>query len=578
MLSSEDNFLRQEDASFQTENSQPIPSFNSEKFLPWSFLSQNSRMSPATRTRKYQAFENTRQVSQTDPTNVPNLFETPLNESQTESVHDFVNLGGPGPGVRKRGPSTGDSPANKRFLSSQNFQTTGIPMPSDQAQAGKHSGSANSKRPSFRNPLSIVLNPKDPKANFNVISISKVLTENFPDVKIKNLQPLNTENGFLILPQTHDDSIRILDKSKWSSKFASSFEITPPKMMVSKKTKPESFCLIGRGIPTDVSTDEIKSILVETRGYQDDIHIERFVKKGERGEQIPLRLVKFVLSNKKDTTDLYVHGLKLGFAQYNVECSNTNVKPTLCFRCQQFGHFSSTCKNDPVCRFCGTSSCQSLTDIHKQCEAKYDDSKKYCANCKVHGHGSSYYKCPIFKRETELANFKTEEQLARQEQVKSALREGIPPPPPPPRGTFAWFNQNSNPPQFVPNERDFPPLSEHNGTPSCRRIPHTSTRTRKPWGTAHPALGEQIVRFTHDVLHKVISMSSKLADEKNQKLSKLADDFTKLADYYFDLSIDPDSLLQDSKNTFDQWENLNKEFFSRGQDHPSSPSSLHLSP
>ncbi len=549
----------EEDCPPQTK---ALSSADFQKFLPWSFMTQNSHLSPGARARKCRMLEEPIQEARKGfkgpKIQVGSSRYTNAQDTSMEEV-EFENLGAPDPTIRKRGLSSGGSPTSKRLQTEQTKEVSEISDSEVQTQAEK-TLTRERKYPVKGTPLPIVLKPKDPKLNFNILSISKVLMENFPDLKPKNLKPLNSGNGFLIFPQSHDDSIRILDKTKWTAKFAESFVISPPKSPDTKNSKPESYCLIAKGVPTDISIEEIKAVLVDEKGYQSDIQVERFVKKGEQGEQYPLRMVKLTLSNRKDTSDLYIHGLKLGFAEYKTECSKTNVNPTLCFRCQQFGHFSYSCNNKELCRYCGVSDCQSFSDPPKTCDAKSDHNKKYCVNCKIYGHCASYFSCPIYKRELELANFRSDELVAKQEEVKKALKEGRPPPP---KNTNPWSIGPKNLSQYSAYDGDFPPLQDSNSWPKYGLSNQNRRPIPKPnalvTGNAPPILAEQIVRFTHDAFNKIIGRSSDDSPEKKEVLACLARAFTKLAEKHFDLNINPDVLLKDSETTMANWDILNKD-------------------
>jgi hypothetical protein len=565
----------------QTIQTKALSTADFEKFLPWSFMTQNSHLSSGARARNCRTLEEPIQEAQNGFKGPKLQVSSPLYpyspDTSMEEV-EFENLGAPDPTIRKRGLSSGGSPTSKRLQTEQNNEVSKISDSEVQIQVEK-TLTRERKYPAKGTPLPIVIKPKDPKRILNVLSMSKVLMENFPDLKLKDLKPLNSGNGFLIFTKSHDDSIRILDKTKWTEKFAETFGISPMKSPDNKNSKPESYCLVAKGVPTDVSVEEIKAALVDEKGYQNDIQVERFVKKGEQGEQYPLRMVKLTLSNRKDTSDLYIHGLRLGFAEYKTECSKTNVNPTLCFRCRQFGHFSSSCTNKEVCRYCGVSDCQSLSDSSKTCDAKSDHSKKYCINCKIYGHCSSFYRCPFFKRELELANFRSDELVANQEEVKKALKNGRPPPPkntnpwgigPPPKNTNPWGIGPKNFTQYSPNDGDFPPLQDSQSWPKYglsnqNRLSFPKQNALATGNAAPPILAEQIVRFTHDAFNKVYDLSSEDSPEKKEKLASLARAFTKLAEKHFDLKINPDVLLKDSETTMANWDILNKDIL---QDSP----------
>ena len=73
--------------------------------------------------------------------------------------------------------------------------------------------------------------------------------------------------------------------------------------------------------------------------------------------------------------------------------------PMRCFNCQRFGHRSSGCKSQPMCRYCGN---------HKH---EGDCSPvKNCTNCNG-SHSPSSFDCPIFKEEKEIQRIMVEQKL-----------------------------------------------------------------------------------------------------------------------------------------------------------------------
>ena len=68
-------------------------------------------------------------------------------------------------------------------------------------------------------------------------------------------------------------------------------------------------------------------------------------------------------------------------------------KPTICYKCSQFGHISNNCSNTPKCLKC--------SDNHELKECK--ESKKHCPSCNGEHFGNDI-KCQKYNEETKKIN------------------------------------------------------------------------------------------------------------------------------------------------------------------------------
>ena len=78
-----------------------------------------------------------------------------------------------------------------------------------------------------------------------------------------------------------------------------------------------------------------------------------------------------------------------------------------CHRCQSFGHVFSGCQREPRCLKCG------LNHLIANCPFKGPNFPAKCANCKS-AHTTNYRDCPIFQKQVELFNKKTDRSVPQQ--------------------------------------------------------------------------------------------------------------------------------------------------------------------
>ena len=94
--------------------------------------------------------------------------------------------------------------------------------------------------------------------------------------------------------------------------------------------------------------------------------------------------------------------------------------PARCFKCQEYGHMSRTCRNDFRCYNCGLRYAEKHEHNPKECKRE-----KCCVNCKG-AHASGYKKCEVHILEKKWASICFHQNITRQE-AKARYPDGVVP-------------------------------------------------------------------------------------------------------------------------------------------------------
>lgn len=142
----------------------------------------------------------------------------------------------------------------------------------------------------------------------------------------------------------------------------------------------QSLKVVIRGIPVDVSVDEVHSDL-ENRGFSVKL-IKRFGPQNK-----PMQICLVILSKNKTATDIY-NLTSMFFMKVQVE-SFRKSGPAQCYACQRFGHGSQNCGHPARCVKCaGNHSAKECT--------KTLDQDPSCVNCGG-THTANFRGCPYYQ-------------------------------------------------------------------------------------------------------------------------------------------------------------------------------------
>lgn len=132
----------------------------------------------------------------------------------------------------------------------------------------------------------------------------------------------------------------------------------------------------------DLSEEEI------LQGLSDEgvVGVRRiFSKRGEQRKSTPLLILNFNRSNRPTQ-------IVAGYLRYEVRVFIAS--PLRCYKCQQYGHGSRNCRNEPRCFECGQ-----LAHGDEPCS-----STKCCATCHSLNHTARSNACPIWQKEKTICS------------------------------------------------------------------------------------------------------------------------------------------------------------------------------
>lgn len=187
-------------------------------------------------------------------------------------------------------------------------------------------------------------------------------------VSPQNISAQATSDGSIIIKTLAVDHFRLIQKT-----------LIDHKILFKTSNLPEERTLkvVIRGIPTDISTDELKSEL-ELLNFDVKL-VKRF---GPVNKPMPICLV--ILGNTQNSKHIYEVS-DLFFIKVTVE-SYKKTGPSQCFACQRTGHGSSNCSHPLRCVKCSGE--------HKASACpKTKDQDPTCCNCGGK-HTANYRGCP----------------------------------------------------------------------------------------------------------------------------------------------------------------------------------------
>jgi hypothetical protein len=106
------------------------------------------------------------------------------------------------------------------------------------------------------------------------------------------------------------------------------------------------------------------------------------------GKNKDLKIVKIAVYDKNAGTKMKKQGIKLNYVKHRVEDFIQHTKVLQCFKCQEFGHTSTSCKKEDTCSKCAGAH---RSDSCKEATIK-------CSNC-GENHSSAFYECQKYQDE-----------------------------------------------------------------------------------------------------------------------------------------------------------------------------------
>lgn len=239
--------------------------------------------------------------------------------------------------------------------------------------------------------------------NLNIKSLVDQLKAKNVDFKITNKSRFKSKL-YVRDPRVHKEMMALLKE-----KCIESYSFTP------KAFKKINIILRGLYCKTDIGDikKELDLILPNTVDV-----VAKFHTKFSRKFDVDTSLFLVTLLPGKNAND-FTHIRYLLNQSVSWESPKANSREVQCWRCQQWGHYSSNCNRPQACVKCsekhGTGECKLEVN---------DNSKPFCVNCKNLGHPANWRGCPFFlqysQRKRELTDVIKERNVLASQNVQNA--------------------------------------------------------------------------------------------------------------------------------------------------------------
>src|SRR5579863_7633401 len=200
-------------------------------------------------------------------------------------------------------------------------------------------------------------------------------------------------------------------------------------------TSPETTTLgVLHGVPTDFSAQQI---VTETSSDVPIIQARRFFKRNINSSPTPTETVLLTFIGTKKPNHVTIDLQRFRISEYK-------PRPTRCFKCQRFGHISTSCRGSSRCLQCGSSD-------HQQC-----NEQPRCPNCKG-PHKASDRTCKVYTAEKSLLQ-KAQVQHVHISQLKSSYSAAVTGnTPTPPKKIAVSISKSTSQHDAVPAKTKTPP-------------------------------------------------------------------------------------------------------------------------
>lgn len=176
-----------------------------------------------------------------------------------------------------------------------------------------------------------------------------------------------SDGGIKINPSTSDDYRKIIKYLEQNNLPFHTYQLPEEKHLH----------VVLRGIPTDISTEEVKEELT-TMGF----HPKEVYRMKMNKERKPIPLILLLIP--KNENEIFNISKVMGLS-IRVESLKNKSKTNQCHNCQQYGHGQSNCRAPPKCLQCAG-------DHHTTTCTKPRDEPATCCNCGG-SHPANYSGC-----------------------------------------------------------------------------------------------------------------------------------------------------------------------------------------
>ena len=207
----------------------------------------------------------------------------------------------------------------------------------------------------------------------NIKKLKQDIINEFKSIKIKQIKITAAKNLILVF-EDEESPLMILNSN---SLFKDNKKIKLDNNKERKNKDKTQFEVIIKGLSYPMAIE-----------YEQELKQLGILNVFKFNQREDYKITKANCETQDAMDKLVENGMRLDYVKYRVEKYIQQIKPTQCFNCQKFGHFSSNCDHkSPTCVKCGGK--------HKVIDCKSDLIK--CSNCNGR-HTSNYGGCKIFQK------------------------------------------------------------------------------------------------------------------------------------------------------------------------------------
>ena len=154
----------------------------------------------------------------------------------------------------------------------------------------------------------------------------------------------------------------------------------------------KTYAVLAKGVPKSILTDDVGA---EAKGLSDknSVRIHRMRPKFfSRTSKYAALLIEF--TNIEDANRLCRQGLVWNAGYFPCEVYSGDLRPTLCYKCWQYGHKAKYCRKTAICPNCSCPSHEKGTI----CPATTGKRPYFCPSCKG-PHGALSKECKEYKKQ-----------------------------------------------------------------------------------------------------------------------------------------------------------------------------------